>query len=128
MNIQKYIKLAKKEAEKSKFGVWKIGSIIIKGKTIIGVGHNKFSGRMKMVEIKYNVQLYSLHAEMMSIMNCNENLDGAVMFIAGIYKSGRWVNCRPCKDCRKIIKNMPFKAIYYETQDGIEAWFPHPVN
>jgi len=122
MNIEKFINDAKKEARKGCITEWHMGAVIVKGGKVVGRGYNRFSGKIVHFETKYNVKLFSLHAEMASILDCNENLTNAVMFVAGI-KNGNRVYCRPCKHCMKIIKHIGFKAVYYETKEGIEAIF-----
>ena len=121
MNIQKFINLAREEAKKGNVTEWSHGAVIVKGNRIIGRGHNRFSGKIVQFEQRYQVTLFSLHAELAGILDCDESVDGASIFVSGIKSNGKRVLCRPCKKCMHIIRKMPFKAIYYETKSGIEA-------
>ena len=121
MNYKRGIKAAKKQAKKSKLCNWRIGAVIVKGNKVIGKGYNKFSGDSEYIAQKYGVKnLWSLHAEMAAILDVQGNMDGAVMFIAGVKHNGNRVYCRPCKDCMKILKHTNLEAVCYETKDGIE--------
>lgn len=121
MRIQKYIQAAKQEANKSSLTDWRIGAVIVRGGRIIGRGHNKYSGKIEKFEKLLNIELWSLHAEMNAILDCNGDVEGATLFVAGVKKNGRRVYCRPCEHCLKIIKQMPFNAVYYETKEDVEA-------
>jgi deoxycytidylate deaminase len=124
MNIYKFMNIAKEESKKSTLTDWRIGAVIVKGNKIISRGHNKLSGKMQIIEQRYNIKLWSLHAEMLAIMDCKEDINGSVLFIAGTKMNGNAVYCRPCKHCMKMIKQFSFHAIYYLTKDGFEAIYP----
>jgi deoxycytidylate deaminase len=121
MNIDKFIQEALKEAEKSKMRDWKMGAVIVRGGKIVGRGHNKFSGEFKRIEKKYGVTLFSLHAEMEAVISCDGSLDGASMFVAGVKPNGNKIYSRPCKNCLKIIRQLPFRTVYYQTKVGVES-------
>ena len=116
------MKEARKEASRSKITEWRMGAVMVRGGKIIGKGHNRFSAIAAKFAKQYNLDLYSLHAEMACIEDCDD-VEGAVLFVAGIKRNGRRVYCRPCKHCMKIISLLPIKAVYYETKQGIEAIF-----
>ncbi len=122
MDYKKFINEARKEAKKSKITDWRIGAVMVRGGKIIGRGFNKFSAKLEQFSKKYNVDIYSLHAEMSCIESCDD-VNNTIMFIAGVKKNGRKVYCRPCKHCMKIIKLLPIKAVYYETKNSVEAIF-----
>ncbi len=121
MNIKKYLNVARQEAKKGSVSDWHIGAVIVRGGKIISRGHNKNSGKIRKFEQLLNISLFSLHAEMSAILNCNESVEDTIMFIAGNKKNGHKMYCRPCKHCLKIIKHMKFKAVYYETKTNVEA-------
>ena len=123
MNIQKYINAAQKESLKGSVTDWCMGAVIVRGGKIIGKGHNKSSGKVEKFEKLLNTKLWSLHAEMAAILDCNDDINGSILFIAGRKINGNRVYCRPCKHCLKIIRQMSFKAVYYETKTDIEAIF-----
>ena len=122
MNIDYYMSEAKKEALRAKITDWRIGAVMVRGGKIIGRGFNRYSAKSQMFAKKYNIDIFSLHAEMACIESC-DNVENAILFVSGIKKNGRRVFCRPCKHCMKIIKLLPIKAVYYETKNGVEAIF-----
>lgn len=124
MNHTRWLKEAKKEARKSSFGPWRLGAVIVKGNRVIGKGYNKYSAQSVQIEKKYGVNnLWSLHAEMAAILDANECVAGAILFVAGVKFNGRRVFCRPCKNCMKILRLTGIAAVYYQTKDSVEAIF-----
>ena len=122
MNTRKYISLARNQAENSTLTDWLIGAVIVKGNKIVGKGYNKYSGKVSGFEKKYNMNLWSLHAEMNALLNTSiDNLSGAVLFVAGRKKNGNPVNSRPCNKCLKILSKTNIKKIYYDNKGVIEC-------
>jgi len=118
MNINKYIANAAKEAEKSKFCPYKIGCVIVKGGKIIARGYNKYSGKIASICRRYNLELWSLHAEMDALIKAGEKSRGGVAFISGIKENGNRINCRPCKTCLLMLKKHHVKEVFYTTKSG----------
>ena len=122
MNHKRWIKQAKEQAENSSLCAWQLGAVIVKGKTVIGKGFNRFSAKSEQMEQQYGLtNLFSLHAEMDAILDVQGDMNGATMFIAGVKTNGNRVYCRPCDDCMKILRHTNLKAVYYETKHGVEA-------
>lgn len=121
MNIEKFIKMARKEAEKSRSPKYRMGAVIVKGNRVIGRGRNRLSGKMNRFERRFQMTLFSLHSEMASLLDCDEDLTGATMFVAGIREDGSNVYSRPCKRCLKILRHTEIKTVYYSTENEVEA-------
>jgi deoxycytidylate deaminase len=111
------LNLAREYANNSKMSPWKLGAIIVRDNRVIGKGYNKYSGKIKYFNSKFNMQLWSLHAEMMAILSCDGPFDDAIMYVAGVKSNGNPINCKPCKYCQKIIKSIGIRVIY-ETKEG----------
>jgi deoxycytidylate deaminase len=122
MNIHKFFEMAKRNAKKSSLYYWRMGSVIVKGGKVISNGYNRYSGDIGYIEKKYNVSLFSLHAEMDAIRSCdiNEDFRGTAIFISGINRNGKKIMCRPCEACMKMIRFMGIKTVYYESPNGYE--------
>lgn len=112
MNITKYIQQAQQYASLSNFGEYKIGAIIVKGGKVLSRGHNKSSGKIHTFNVKYNMDLWSLHAEMEAILNCKD-ARGATIFVGGEKRNGNPINCKPCKNCMIILKHSGIKNVFY---------------
>jgi len=123
MNVKKFFEMARNNAKKSSLYYWRLGSVIVKGNKVISNGYNRYSGDIGYIEKKYNVNLFSLHAEMDAVRNCsiNENFKGAIIFIAGLNRNNKKILCRPCEACMKMLKFVGIKTIYYESPEGYEV-------
>ena len=121
MNIDRYMAEALKEAERGCVSPWSMGAVIVRGNRALGRGHNRMSSSVKHILRKYGVDAWSLHAELDSLLNCTDDVRGAAIFISGIKKSGRRFNCKPCADCRKILRHCGVIEAYYQTVEGVEV-------
>jgi len=123
MNITRWIKAAKAEAYKSKISEWSIGAVIVKGSKVVGRGYNKTSSDVERFRMKYGFspeQLWSLHAEMAALMDADEDLEGAVLFVSGFKsKNGNKICCKPCKACRRVLRHSRIEKVFYTDRDGI---------
>lgn len=111
------------EAQKSSLSEWRMGAVIVKGNRIIGRGFNRFSADVEKFRLQFGfseTELWSLHAEMDAIASTEEDLEGAVMFVAGFKgKNGNPIVCRPCKKCQAILRHVPIEAVYYQNRKDV---------
>jgi len=116
------MKEAKRQVTKSSLGSWHMGAVIVKGKNVVGKGHNRLSGDCMYIAQRYGLDaLWSLHAEMAALLDVEGSVEGATMFIAGKKKNGRKMYCRPCENRMKVLRHTGLRAVYYETQTGVEG-------
>lgn len=120
MNITKFINAARKESEKSKSPEYWVGAVIVNGGgEMVGTGHNRTSAKINRWEKRFNIKLWSLHAEVDAIMNC-DYCAGTTMFVSGRKaRNGNKINCRPCGKCWKIMKFAKIRGVFYETLEGV---------
>jgi deoxycytidylate deaminase len=115
---------AYKEAENSSLSEWSIGAVIVKGNRIVGRGYNKFSADVEKFKLQFGFsddELWSLHAEMAAIVDAEEDLEGAVMFVNGFKsKNGNPILCKPCECCMKMLKHVPVHTVYYASRQGVK--------
>ncbi len=50
---------------------------------------------------------------------------GAILWVARVYKDGRWAMAKPCRHCATLIKNKGVKRLYYTMGDNeYGVWEP----
>ncbi len=115
------IRLATKHANKSTFK-YKIGSVIIRGNAILGVGHNevnRYTSKWK------QVWPGSLHAEESAILDAlkkhsHDKLIGSTIYVSRVDQSGKLALARPCEHCQTVLRAFQIKTCLYTTPTGVE--------
>lgn len=119
MNLEKIIKLAVEEAEKSKFYSYRVGCIIFERNTIISKGHNYQQRGVKSFTRKFMNYPFSIHAELCAILNAKTDLKRKSLLVVRLNNTGKLKLARPCNYCYGYIKYVGIKDIYYSTNDGV---------
>lgn len=115
------IHLATKLASKSRFN-YRIGAVIIKGGSILGVGYNsvnRYNNKWK------QVWPGSMHAEEAAILDAlnkrgHDKLIGATIYVSRINKNGIQGLACPCEHCMDVLKAFHLREAIYTTATGIE--------
>jgi deoxycytidylate deaminase len=103
----KYLKLAEKEANKSK-EKFKLGCILIKNGIVIGKGCNTNKSHPK-----YGSGFHSfLHAEGRSIWDAISNNKNVENSTAYVFRRNNLMS-KPCLDCQKLLKRFKVKEVVY---------------
>lgn len=122
---------ARKMAEMSDNGQYRLGCVAAIGRRVISVGWN--SKKTHPVQCAYNVLRYdnhgayyppSVHAEvhcLASLRNCSHDIDfpNLVVYVARIRKNGSTAMARPCKACMAFIKSLGIRRVVYTTDSGV---------
>lgn len=109
------IRIASKQALKSKFEQHRLGAVIVKGNRILATGYN---------ERRYSKIIGSptLHAEAAAILKLlKENrlgdLAGATMYVSRFTRGGRIGLAHPCQACLDLINSVGINRVCYTTDD-----------
>lgn len=117
MNIQKLINKAANESSRSNTTNWRLGALVVRGGKIIAKGYNRPSGKANAVGRKLGIPLWTLHAEMDALINCDDPR-GSYLFVAGRKENGNRVYARPCSKCRQFMHGMGLLGVFWEDRDG----------
>lgn len=113
----RWIRLCLKFAQKSEVHSFKHGAVLVKGGKIIayGINNNKKPGCLAH-EI-YGEKKWHSETDVLTKVR-RKNVDGAILYIAGISKADNIILSKPCECCNHFIKQFNLKAVYYSNKLG----------
>lgn len=120
--MQRYIDIAKRQAEQSIYGIYKHGSVLVKGGRIINVAYNKNNTTSFGKKFRENILgRATKHAEINVIYNIDKNTTtGATVYVVRVGKSGDFRLSKPCSMCEEVLKFCGIKKVVYSTGNGFE--------
>ena len=118
MNINKApFRIAVLEAFKSK-SRFRVGCVLAKGDRIISSGFNKMD---KTCPTATKNGEYSIHAEIAACRGLRPyDVAGASAYVCRILQNGALAMAGPCEMCRRVLRQMGIKKVYYSTSKGWE--------
>ena len=116
------IRIASKQANRSTFK-YKIGAALVKGSSILGVGHNEINRYTKQWRQHWPG---SLHAEESAILMALKKsghaaLIGSTLFVSRVTPSGELALAKPCRHCQAVLKAFQIKDVHYTTPTGVQV-------
>lgn len=112
----KYIGIARKVSKKSTYKI-QVGSCIIKGNRILGLGCNSTK-----THPKATTRANKIHAEHQALIDAGINeLEGSVAFVYRETKDGKAANSKPCASCEALLREAGIKKVYYSL-DTFPFW------
>lgn len=110
---QRFFNIAKSASFESVHHAAKIGAVVVKRGSVIGVGFNK----LKTHPLSTN-PWFTIHAEFDSILGCSkEDLANSDLYIYREDLNGNLACCKPCIYCQKLIASTGIKNVFY-TDNG----------
>jgi deoxycytidylate deaminase len=107
------MKLARKTSFLSTFRV-RIGAVAVNKKSIVGIGCNT---RKTHPIISINNHR-KIHAELNACIGVDRReLNGATLYVYRENKNGDIANCKPCKYCQVILREVGIKKVYYTSPE-----------
>lgn len=110
--MNRWLKLAVKEAEKSTFR-FQVGAVIFNKNQFISSGHNCANRSVKNLKPIYRHWPTSVHAEVDAILKAKCDLKGASIVVVRINKEKQLRLSAPCKHCLMYLKHVGIRKIYY---------------
>jgi deoxycytidylate deaminase len=110
----RFFQIAKKLSQKSDHRQHRLGCILVKGNSLIGLGFNQNKTHTKSTN-----EFRTLHAEVSAIVNANEeDLYGSVAYVYRETKSGALGLSKPCAACENMLRSFGIKKVYYTSPEG----------
>lgn len=95
------------------------GAVIVKGGRVIGTGWNKNRNNPTIVSPEHIKTDCSYHAEEVAIREAGEdNVRGAIIYVARINKNGEDRDSKPCPKCSLLIKQTGIKRVIFTMEAG----------
>ena len=95
------------------------GAVIVKGGRVMGTGWNKNRNHPAIVSPEHIKTECSYHAEEVAIREAGEdNVRGAVIYVARISKNGDARDSKPCSKCAALIRQAGIKRVIFTMEAG----------
>jgi deoxycytidylate deaminase len=112
LNVARYF--AKKSLSRNTHG-----AVVVKSGRVMGTGYNKDRNHPNFVSPEHIKSDCSYHAEQVAIREAGEdNLKGAVIYVARVSKNGYDRNSKPCSRCNSLIQRAGIKRVIFTTEAG----------
>ena len=90
------------------------GAVVVKGGRVLGTGFNKDRNHPKIVSPEHIKTDCSTHAEEVAIRDAGEdNIKGAIIYVARVNKHGTDRNSKPCPRCSTLIERVGIKRVIF---------------
>ena len=109
----KYFALATKMARHSEHPKYRVGAVVVRNGTILGAGFNSMK-----THPKSHTHHRRIHAELKAILNAQEDVTGADIYVTRITKASE-VGCSfPCPSCEAMLIESGIKRVYATDESG----------
>jgi len=111
----KYFRIAKRLSYKSDSPHFQLGSVIVHGNKILGLGFNR-----NKTSPKSSHPWHFIHSEIDALKNCSNKPIDATIYVFRQNKHGELAEAKPCKYCLQSLKNYGIKKICYTVANGFK--------
>lgn len=95
------------------------GAVVVKGGRVLSIGWNKNRNHPKIVSPEHIKTECSYHAEEVAIREAGEeNVKGAIIYVARVSKSGQDRDSKPCPKCATLIEQVGIKRVIFTMEAG----------
>lgn len=95
------------------------GAVIVKGGRVLSTGWNKNRNHPAIVSPEHIKTECSYHAEEVAIREAGEdNVRGAVIYVARVSKNGSDRDSKPCPKCAALIRQAGIKRVVFTMEAG----------
>lgn len=93
------------------------GAVLVRGGRVMGAGYNKNRNHPDIVSPEHIKTDCSYHAEEVAIREAGEdNVRGAIIYVARVNKSGKDRDSKPCSRCSALIERVGIKRVVFTSQ------------
>lgn len=126
---KRYFNMAKAISQNSDFHQHHLGAVVIYRGGLLATGYNstktspvqKQYNRARGYDVEASCAYNTVHAEvacLSKIRYLDIDFSKASIYIYREHKNGTKALARPCPACRKMIKDMGIKEVWFTTEDG----------
>lgn len=111
--------LARKEAEKSPFDVFRHGAVLARGGKVINSAFNECVHSRLSDRFKKHEGIGTRHAELSVILGIDKKVTtGADVYVVRLNPSGNLKNSRPCDMCIGVLKFVGVRRVFYSIDNN----------
>lgn len=111
MRHERWLRLCLRMTRRSKMPEHRHAAILVKGGKVISYGINKRKAGM-LADRVYGLKGWHSEADCLLSIH-KKNVKDAVLYVAGVTKTGRLANSKPCLCCQEFINKYKLKGVYY---------------
>lgn len=111
----RWLRLALVQAEQAPHDQWRVGSVLIRGGSVLSYGFNKYRNDPSLVSLEG----VSYHAEEVTLRKAGD-AQGATLYVARITRSGDLGNAKPCARCQSLLTAADVHTVVWSTPDGLQ--------
>lgn len=109
----KYFDLAARAARHSEHPKYRVGAVVVRNGNILGVGFNSMK-----THPKSHTHHKRIHAELKAVLNAQEDISGADIYVTRLTKPNG-VGCSfPCPSCEALLIESGIRRVYATNQKG----------
>lgn len=95
------------------------GAVVVKGGRVLSTGWNKNRNHPAIVSPEHIKTDCSYHAEEVAIKEAGEeNVRGAIIYVARVNKNGHDRDSKPCSKCASLIEKVGIKRVVFTMEAG----------
>ena len=107
--------IARKMAHKSSHTRARVGCVIARRSSVIGLG---FNDGIK-THAKSNHPYKSIHAEFDAVLSARgADVSGCTAYVCRVLKNGELAMAKPCVHCEAMLRKLGIKEVWYSTDEG----------
>jgi deoxycytidylate deaminase len=110
----KYFDLAVRAARHSEHPKYRVGAVVVRNGNILGVGFNSMK-----THPRSHTHHQRIHAELKAILNAQEDVTGADIYVARLTKPNGLACAFPCPSCEALLIECGIRHVYATDQKGI---------
>jgi len=109
----KYFDLAVRAARHSEHPKYRVGAVVVRSGNILGVGFNSMK-----THPKSTTYFQRIHAELKAILNAQDDVSGADIYVVRLVKPGGMGCAFPCPACEALLIDSGIKRVYATNNNG----------
>ena len=109
----KFFDLAVRIARNSEHPKYRVGAVVVRNGVILGVGANSMK-----THPKSNTHHRRIHAELKAILNAQDDVTGADIYITRITKKWECACSFPCASCQALLEESGIRNVYATDNNG----------
>lgn len=113
----KYFQLASRVARFSEHPKYRVGAVVVRKGNILGVGFNSMK-----THPKSHTHHQRIHAELKAILNAQDDVSGADIYVVRLTKEGGLACAIPCPSCEALIIDSGIRNIYATDMEGLPCF------